>query len=138
MIELKIIITYDPAIDGTASELARKLQQCGLHTRLIAQKVEKKPSITIDDIIKKTCDYYGITPEEMLMKKNKGNPGMAKHIVRYFAKTKLPRTTLATISKATNCKNHSATLHSIRTLQDVMTVDKSLKKEVAEIGRILG
>ncbi len=94
-------------------------------------KVEKK-EITIDTIVSKVCEHYEIEKESLHSRSRKHNVAIARQVAMYLAK-KYTDTSCVRIGKLIANRNHSTVLHSCKTVQTQLEVDKNFRMEMEEI-----
>jgi chromosomal replication initiator protein len=91
----------------------------------------QKP-VTMDTIIESTCEFYNVRQEDVYGKSRKANIVLARQLSMYLAQqhTKL---TISKIGTLVGGRNHATVIHSVKTIEDRMKVDKEFKKTVAEL-----
>ena len=92
--------------------------------------------ITIDNIVKVVCDYYGIELDTFNSAKRTRDVAQARQVAMYLAKqhTKSP---LTVIGSAIGGRNHTTVLHSCKAVTDLIDTDKQFKVQIEEIERIV-
>lgn len=98
-------------------------------------KTDKEP-ITIESILKIVCDYTGICLEDILSQSRKQPIVQARQIAMYLA-SKHTKMSYARIGVIIGNRNHATVLHSCRTVEDCIHIDKAFKAKVEEIERLL-
>ena len=91
----------------------------------------------VNRIIKVVCDYFGFTPNQILIKTNKRDKTRVRHFIRYFLKQKT-RLSLKQIGAYTNRCDHATTINSVRLISDLIEIDKEYKKYHADLTKLLG
>lgn len=96
-----------------------------------SMRTEQKP-VTMDAIIESTCEHYNIKQEEIYGKSRKANIVLVRQLSMYLAQqhTKL---TISKIGTLVGGRNHATVIHSVKTIEDRMKVDKEFRKTVAEL-----
>jgi len=96
-----------------------------------SMKVERKP-VTMDSIIESACEHYNIRQEEIYGKSRKANIVLVRQLSMYLAQhyTKL---TISKIGTLVGGRNHATVIHSVKTIEDRMKMDKDFKKTVEEL-----
>ena len=94
-------------------------------------RTEQKP-VTMDAIIESACAHYNIKQEEIYGKSRKANIVLVRQLSMYLAQqhTKL---TISKIGTLVGGRNHATVIHSVKTIEDRMKVDKEFRKTVAEL-----
>lgn len=93
--------------------------------------VEKE--VTIEDIVRNTCDYYHIKDESVYTSSRKRDIVLARQVSMYLAHKLLPGLSLARIGQCIGSKDHSTVLHACRTIDDLVGVDKVMEAAVEDI-----
>ena len=93
--------------------------------------VEKE--VTIEDIVRNTCDYYHIKDESVYTSSRKRDIVLARQVSMYLAHKLLPGLSLARIGQCIGSKDHSTVLHACRTIEDLVGVDKVMEAAVEDI-----
>jgi chromosomal replication initiator protein len=93
--------------------------------------VEKE--VTIEDIVRNTCDYYHIKDESIYTSSRKRDIVLARQVSMYLAHKLLPSLSLARIGQCIGSKDHSTVLHACRTIEDLVGVDKVMEAAVEDI-----
>lgn len=102
-----------------------------------------KKVITIEFILKKVCEYFGLNPDIVLTNTRKREIVMARQVAMYFSdemlrfKYNINSLSLEYIGAKIGGKDHATVLHAIKTVNNLCDTDKKFKKQVEEIGKIL-
>ena len=96
-----------------------------------AVKVDNHP-LTIDDIIEKVCNHFGVSQQQVVSKSRKRDYVQVRQISMYLAQkyTKMPA---SRIGQLIGGRDHSTVLHSCNTVEQRLKVDKSFKDELKSI-----
>ena len=96
-----------------------------------AVKVDNHP-LTIDDILEKVCQHYGVTQQNVFSKSRKREYVQARQVSMYLAQkyTKMPS---ARIGKLIGGRDHSTVIHSCTTIEQRLKVDKTFLEELNSI-----
>ena len=100
-----------------------------------AVKIEHKP-ITIDLILEKTCEYFGVKQEDIFTASRKQNIVQVRQIAMFLAQ-KYTNLSSARIGSLIGKRNHATVLHSCNIVEGRMKVDKAYKTKIEEIEKIL-
>ena len=92
----------------------------------------EKKSITIDEIIKKVSDYYGIETSAINTRSRKREVVLVRQVSMFLAKKYLDMST-SKIGQYVGNRDHATVLHACKNIKDLLAVDKSLSAEIAEI-----
>ncbi len=96
-------------------------------------KNEEK-SITIEEIIQKVCDYYGVDVDSIQTKSRKHEIVLARQVSMYLAKKHLDYST-SKIGMYVGKRDHATVLHAFSVVRDQMDVDRSFKADMENIER---
>lgn len=100
-----------------------------------AVKIEHKP-ITIDLIIEKVCEYFGVKQEDIFTTSRKQAIVQVRQIAMFLAQ-KYTNLSSARIGSLIGKRNHATVLHSCNIVDGRMKVDKAYKTKIEEIENIL-
>ena len=114
-------IVYNSAIDMHLAERIIKR----------AVKVDNHP-LTIDDILEKVCQHYGVSQQNVFSKSRKREFVQVRQISMYLAQkyTKMPA---SRIGQLIGGRDHSTVLHSCSAVEQRLMVDKSFNAEISSI-----
>lgn len=87
--------------------------------------------MTIEEITKMCCEFTGIKPEDIHANTRRSEIVLARQLAHYIAKhnTKL---TLREIGYQIGRKDHTTVLHSIKVIDDYLTVESPLQNRIRE------
>ena len=96
-----------------------------------AVKVDNHP-LTIDDILEKVCQHFGVTQQNIYSKSRKRDFVQARQVSMYLAQkyTKMPN---ARIGQLIGGRDHSTVIHSCTTIAQRLMVDKAFAEEMNSI-----
>ena len=96
-----------------------------------AVKVDNHP-LTIDDILEKVCQHYGVSQQSVFSKSRKRDFVQVRQVSMYLAQkyTKMPA---SRIGQLIGGRDHSTVLHSCSTVEQRMKVDKAFAEELNSI-----
>lgn len=104
-----------------------------LAEKVVARSVRFTPkTITIENIIQKSCEAFNVTTEEVYSLSRKANIARARQVAMFLAQkhTNLSTTRIgALIGK----RNHATVLHSIKLIEDQIVLSKDIREKVNEI-----
>lgn len=110
---------------------------CNINMRLAervirrAVKIDDHP-LTVDDILEKICNHYGITQAAINGKSRKRDYVVPRQLAMYFAQ-KYTKMTAARIGKLIGGRDHSTVIHSCSQIEKRLKVDKAFEDEVTSI-----
>jgi len=96
-----------------------------------AVKVDNHP-LTIDDILEKVCQHYGVSQQQVFGKSRKRDYVQVRQVSMYLAQkyTKMPA---ARIGQLIGGRDHSTVLHSCNTVEQRLKVDKHFQDDLQSI-----
>ncbi len=96
-----------------------------------AVKVDNHP-LTIDDILEKVCQHFGVTQQQVFSKSRKREFVQVRQVSMYLAQkyTKMPA---SRIGHLIGGRDHSTVLHSCSTVEQRLRVDKQFGAELSSI-----
>ena len=104
----------------------------------LIEKIVQTPQneITVAKISKVVCDYFKISQEQMSSKSRKREVAQARQIAMYLSRT-LTNTSLSYIGSQIGGRDHATVLHSFNTVNDLIDTDRTFKKYITDLKRIL-
>lgn len=114
-------VVYNKEVD---LEFAQRIMKRG------SQTVSK--SITLEQIVDNACAYFGLHQEEIYGKSRKAPIVLARQVSMYLAQ-QYTKMTASKIGIQIGNRNHATVLHSVRTIEQKMKTDATLKKSVDEL-----
>ncbi|MBQ1167771.1 MAG: chromosomal replication initiator protein DnaA [Bacteroidales bacterium] len=104
----------------------------------LIEKIVQTPQneITVSKISSVVCDYFKISPEQMASKSRKREVAQARQIAMYLSRT-LTNTSLSYIGSQIGGRDHATVLHSYNTVNDLLDTDRTFKKYISDLKRIL-
>ena len=96
-----------------------------------AVKVDNHP-LTIDDILEKVCNHYGVDQKNVFSKSRKRDYVQVRQISMYLAQkhTKMPA---SRIGQLIGGRDHSTVIHSCNTIEKRLKIDKAFMAELSSI-----
>ena len=92
----------------------------------------EKKALTIEEIVKKVSDYYGVEPESINTRSRKREVVLVRQVAMYFAKKYLDLST-AKIGLYIGKRDHATVLHACKTIANLADTDKQFRTELGEI-----
>ena len=95
-------------------------------------KVKPRKEITVDHIVKEVANHYSIRQEDVYGRSRQAGIVLVRQLSMYLAQEH---------TSLTNCKigllignrNHATVIHSVKTIENRIQVDKELKKNLDEL-----
>ena len=96
-----------------------------------AVKIDNHP-LTIDEIMEKVCNHYGVSQQSAFGKSRKRNYVQVRQVSMYLAQkhTKMPA---SRIGQLIGGRDHSTVLHSCSTIEQRLKVDKAFLEDMNSI-----
>ena len=94
-------------------------------------KVDNHP-LTIDDIMERVCQHYGVTQQQVVSKSRKREFVQVRQVAMYLAQkhTKMPASRIGLLIGS---RDHSTVIHSCSTIEKRLKIDKSFADELNSI-----
>lgn len=92
----------------------------------------KQKSLTIYDIQKITCDYYGIKIEEMKGRKRTKTIVLPRQLAMYLSR-EMTELSLPKIGDEFGGKDHTTVIHAYEKIEALLKTDRSIQKSIEEI-----
>ena len=94
-------------------------------------KIDNHP-LTIDDIMERVCQHYGVTQQQVVSKSRKREFVQVRQVAMYLAQkhTKMPASRIGLLIGS---RDHSTVIHSCATIEKRLKVDKSFADELNSI-----
>ena len=115
-------IVYNSAVDLHLAERVIKR----------AVKLDDNQPLTIDDIMEKVCQHYGVSQQQVYSKSRKRDYVQVRQVSMYLAQkyTKMPA---SRIGQLIGGRDHSTVLHSCSTVEQRLKVEASFREELQSI-----
>lgn len=108
-----------------------------LAERIAGQIVgEDSKEMSIAKVQQTVCEYFNITKETLLSKSRKRQIVQARQIAMYICRNNL-NCSLTTIGAELGGKDHATVMHACTTVTDLMSTDKTFRKYVSDIEKML-
>ena len=95
---------------------------------------ESRKQLTVEDIQRITCDYFGVDGDLVRAKTRKREIVQARQVAMFFAKEYTDHS-LKTIGSLFGGRDHSTVIHSINSVRDQHDTDGSFREKVNEVRR---
>ncbi|MDO4948741.1 MAG: chromosomal replication initiator protein DnaA [Bacteroidales bacterium] len=104
---------------------------------ILGMTIKRRASeISINEIIKKVCDYYHVSPTLIQSKSRKKDVSQARQVAMYMAK-KFTSESVAKIGMHIGNRDHATVLHACKNIEGLKSVDNSVRASLNEIEQIL-
>ena len=101
----------------------------------VTEKIVSSPvrELNIASVQAAVCDYFNISPEDLVSKSRKRQIVQARQISMYLCRNLISSCSLSTIGAETGGKDHATVLHSCNIVADLMATDRTFKKYVSDL-----
>ena len=100
----------------------------------ILRATDKK--VTMDEIIKRTCEYYNIRQADLLGHSRARSVARPRQMAMYLCK-RLTRRSLPEIARKIGDRDHTTVLYGVRKIEELMTVDSQIAEDAELLRRAL-
>ncbi len=100
----------------------------------ILRATDKK--VTMDEIIKKTCEYYNIKHGDLLGASRARSVARPRQMAMYLCK-KLTQRSLPEIARKIGGRDHTTVLYGVRKIEELMAVDSQIAEDAELLRRML-
>lgn len=94
---------------------------------------EKAKEISMDTIFQKVCQYYNITPSQMLDKTRKVNIAFPRQIAMYLSNLLIPQISLKDIAQYYKRNDHTTVLHAKKMIEIKFKEDNDLRIQIEKL-----
>ena len=92
----------------------------------------EKRTVTIEEIIKKVSDYYGVETEAINTRSRKREVVLVRQVAMFLAKKYLDLST-SKIGQYVGNRDHATVLHACKTVTNLADTDKQFRSELKDI-----
>ncbi len=101
--------------------------------RIIAEvETDRESRITLDDIVERTGEVFGVAPEKIKGKSGVRSIALARQVSMFLAK-KILGIPLTEIGEYFGGKHHTTVIHSIKKVENLIEKDPEIAKKIEEI-----
>lgn len=100
----------------------------------ILRATDKK--VTMDEIIKRTCEYYNIKQSDLTGSSRMRSVARPRQMAMFLCK-KLTRKSLPEIARKIGGRDHTTVLYGVRKIEELMTVDSQIAEDAEILRRTL-
>ncbi len=95
-----------------------------------------KSKVTLEYIVERTCDYFGLTTADIMSKSRKANIVIGRQVAMYLSQK---HTSLSTtkIGYAIGQRAHTTVLHSCQCVSNRMATDNIFSRQVSELEELI-
>lgn len=94
---------------------------------------EKLKEISMDNIFQKVCNFYNITPSQMLDKTRKPSISFPRQIAMYLSNLLIPQISLKDIATYYKRNDHTTVLHAKKMIETKFKDDNELRIQIEKI-----
>lgn len=94
---------------------------------------EKLKEISMDNIFQKVCNFYNITPSQMLDKTRKVNISFPRQIAMYLSNLLIPQMSLKDIATYYKRNDHTTVLHAKKMIETKFKEDNDLRIQIEKL-----
>ena len=92
--------------------------------------------VTMDEIIKKCCDYYNIRQQDLLGQSRARSVARPRQMAMYLCK-RLTQRSLPEIARKIGGRDHTTVLYGVRKIEELMSVDSQIAEDAELLRRML-
>lgn len=92
--------------------------------------------VTMDQIIKKTCEYYNIRQTDLLGQSRQRSVARPRQMAMYLCK-RLTQRSLPEIARKIGGRDHTTVLYGVRKIEELMTTDSQIAEDAELLRRML-
>lgn len=93
-------------------------------------------TVTVDHIIQKTADYYGLKPADLKSERRAKPIVTARHVAQYLARHNTDRS-YPRIAQRFGNRDHSSVIHAVRKIDDLKNRDPQLKADLEALQKLI-
>ena len=92
--------------------------------------------VTIDEIIRKVTDHYGVNLTDMLSARRTRSIARPRQVAMYLSK-KLTSKSLPEIGRRFGKRDHTTVIHAVKRIEELQSVDNQIAKDIEVLRRVL-
>ena len=92
--------------------------------------------VTIDEIIRKVTDHYGVNLTDMLSARRTRSIARPRQVAMYLSK-KLTSKSLPEIGRRFGKRDHTTVIHAVKKIEELQSVDNQIAKDIEILRRML-
>jgi chromosomal replication initiator protein len=92
--------------------------------------------VTIDEIIRKVTDHYGVNLTDMLSARRTRSIARPRQVAMYLSK-KLTSKSLPEIGRRFGKRDHTTVIHAVKKIEELQSIDNQIAKDIEILRRML-
>ena len=92
--------------------------------------------VTIDEIIRKVTDHYGVNLTDMLSARRTRSIARPRQVAMYLSK-KLTSKSLPEIGRRFGKRDHTTVIHAVKKIEELQSIDNQIAKDIEVLRRML-
>ena len=92
--------------------------------------------VTIDEIIRKVTDHYGVNLTDMLSARRTRSIARPRQVAMYLSK-KLTSKSLPEIGRRFGKRDHTTVIHAVKKIEELQSIDSQIAKDIEVLRRML-
>ncbi|MDB4149257.1 chromosomal replication initiator protein DnaA [Amylibacter sp.] len=92
--------------------------------------------VTIDEIIRKVTDHYGVNLTDMLSARRTRSIARPRQVAMYLSK-KLTSKSLPEIGRRFGKRDHTTVIHAVKKIEELQSIDNQIAKDIEVLRRLL-
>jgi chromosomal replication initiator protein len=92
--------------------------------------------VTMDEIMRKTCDFYNVRMSDLLSPKRSRNIARPRQVAMYLAK-QLTQRSYPEIGKRIGGRDHTTVIHAVRKIEELKAKDSQIAEDIELLRRML-
>ena len=92
--------------------------------------------VTIDEIIRKVTDHYGVNLTDMLSARRTRSIARPRQVAMYLSK-KLTSKSLPEIGRRFGKRDHTTVIHAVKKIEELQSIDNQISKDIEILRRML-
>jgi chromosomal replication initiator protein len=93
-------------------------------------------NVTIDEIIRKVTDHYGVNLTDMLSARRTRSIARPRQVAMYLSK-KLTSKSLPEIGRRFGKRDHTTVIHAVKKIEELQSIDNQIAKDIEILRRML-
>jgi chromosomal replication initiator protein len=103
---------------------------------IIRNNSKPKKNVSVKDIVKVVCDYYGITEDFVYNKTRKKEVVKPRQVIMYILREDF-NVSFPAIGEKLGGRDHTTAIHSFEKVRDDLKTDSVLSQEISQIRTML-
>ena len=132
----RALAVNEPAVEGPAVKVDRPPKRIEALPEPTRDCSILPPSPSLNDIISRVARYYGMTRDELMVRKRIPALVWRRDVAIFFCR-RTTRKSLPAIAREFG-RDHTTVLYAIRKIEDLMNTDADARREIEHVGFALG